>query len=79
MNDTKSCANCKFLSEAKPVTFDGCDIVETRVLCIKKLWHRGSIEFGTIYEHPKTFRDRADSCKSYQPKTSSESRIMRDV
>lgn len=61
----KSCANCKFLSHAETIIFNG-EVPEERVLCMKKKWHRGSVRSDTIYQHPGTFRDRAATCGEFQ-------------
>ena len=61
----KSCSNCRHLSRAETVTF-GEKISEVRVLCMMKLWKRGSVDAESIYRNPGRFEDKADACALYQ-------------
>lgn len=76
MEEKKSCANCKNLSRPQPVTYSD-ELREERVICVKDLWERGSVNFMTIYEHAGMFRKRAERCGEYVDVVNGDLRIMR--
>jgi hypothetical protein len=62
--EKKSCANCKFLSEATVRFAAGSD--EVRVTCLKALWPNGSVLSLSVSRNPGRFTAKASECGQFR-------------
>jgi hypothetical protein len=62
--EKKSCANCKFLSEAVRVAL-APGIEEQRLVCVKGCWSKGSVLSFSVYKNSGRFVAKALECGQF--------------